>query len=51
VLTKDIPDAIKFEKIQQFDSLRDEIDLIFEGGAIKDFYYDEFPDLAPSAKD
>jgi hypothetical protein len=50
-LTKDIPEAIKFEKMQQFDSLRDGIDQIFEGGAIKDFYYDDFPDLAPPAKD
>jgi len=51
VLTKDISEGIKFEKMSQFDSLRDGIDLIFEGGAIKDFFYDEFPELSPSAKD
>lgn len=50
-LTKDIPEATKFEKMQQFDGLRDGIDEIFEGGAIKDFYYDDFPDLAPNPKD
>lgn len=31
--------------------MRDGIDEIFEGGAIKDFYYDDFPDLAPNPKD
>ena len=50
-LTRDIPEGVKFEKMNQFDALRDGIDLIFEGGAIKDFYYDEFPELAPSEKD
>ena len=48
VLTKDIPEATKFEKMQQFDMLREGIDQIFEGGAIKDFYYDDFPDMAPT---
>ena len=51
VMTRDIPEGVKFEKMAQFDALRDGIDLIFEGGAIKDFFYDEFPELAPSPKE
>jgi hypothetical protein len=35
----------------KFDSLRDGMELVFEGGCIKDFYYDEYPDLAPTGKD
>jgi len=34
--------------MQQFDMLREGIEQIFEGGAIKDFYYDDFPDMAPN---
>ena len=42
---------MKFEVMAQFDALRDGIDLVFEGGSIKDFYYDEYPELAPTGKD